>query len=460
LGFFFFFAVFLLFRNTNLTNLWKIYFSQIEDPFAKFSEIKVVRQWQQYVWHRNYFILYRGTPHGTRQAGNLIQSLIDDPDIDVAEILPSIPPSSTSSLVTITTPSLLTPMMTLSSTSPPSPLHKTLSDSSCSSQTTSGISLSRSLNTPTKLPNKIPTKRQISAPGNLVQQQPITNQSPRKKVSELPMPVDLELTPVRLKNVKSNSTVTTACSSNSSGWKSSQQLEGSSPRKKLTTTTKTTSHIIASQLTLVTTQQQQHTMNSIQTHHKIITTTSINTSVFSSTISRSLPKPIGSNRPFRSLTSPTNALSSTAVSNSVAATLHSTLNSLLSQVATQRSPMIWNDHAGSKEQLASGDLVVTTVATSPSNTLNGTPIERFLPVSLSHASSQESFKGHSRTPSLSPTSNHSVSPPPPEEKPHLNPIGSERGHKKPATHNQNSGLQGLPSLLQGKKRPSVKRILF
>ena len=223
----------------------------------------------------------------------------------------------------------------------------------------------------------------------------------------------------------------------------------------------TTSVLVSSQSVEVT----RRLSNEINNIHNIITT--INTTIFSSstntsnsTADRTLPKPIGSNRPFRALTSPTNALSSTTVTNSVAATLHSTLNSLLSQVATQRSPMIWNEHPGSKEQHAGGDLVVTTVATSPNNTLNGTPIDRFLPASLSHASSQESFKGHSRTPSLSPTSNHSNSPPPPpqpqpiqqlpppDEKPHLNPIGSERGHKKPS-HSQPGSLQGLSSFLQG-----------
>lgn len=233
------------------------------------------------------------------------------------------------------------------------------------------------------------------------------------------------------------------------------------PSRQQTITT--TSVLVSSQSVEV----SRRLSNEISKLHQFITT--ISTAIFSSsstttsTTDRSLPKPIGSNRPFRDPTSPTNALSSTTVSNSVAATLHSTLNSLLSQVATQRSPMIWNDLPGSKEQHASGDLVVTTVATSPSATLNGTALDRFLPVTLSHASSQESFKGNSRTPSLSPTSNHSSSspppqppsqvsqqlPPPPDEKPHLNPIGSERGHKKPSHSQHGGGLQGLSSFLQG-----------
>ena len=349
----------------------------------------------------------------------------------------------------------------VSKTTATQPLHKSNSDSSNSLETVKSTPyLSKSLNTPKS--NKPPTQRQTSAPEGLVQQ----SAAPKSDVVSSTTK-QIETSVVTTHSKTSNKAANTMTSPSSalrtrnssksnlntaasSGWKKSN----GEPQNTTTTQKKsaTTSVIVSSHTKLIVTTQstQAKIINAANTPQKVITT--VNTSIYSSA-SRTLQQPIGSNRPFRLLTSPTNALSSTAVSNSVAATLHSTLNSLLSQVATQRSPMIWNEHAGSKEQIASGDLIVTTVATSPSNTLNGAPIERFLPASLSQNSSQESCKGQSRTPSLSPTSNHSSSPPPPqppaaEEKPHLNPIGSERGHKKP-TVNQPSGLRGLPPLLQG-----------
>ena len=180
---------------------------------------------------------------------------------------------------------------------------------------------------------------------------------------------------------------------------------------------------------------------------KLFTTTVTSTTIHSS-LAKPLPKPIGSNRPPRQPLTPSTALSSTSVDDSIASTLHSTLTSLLSQVATQRSPMIWNDHNGNKEQLC-GDTVLTVVTSSPTSLVNCNTGDRYLPHTVSQNSSQDSsFKGHSRTPSLSPTSNNSNSPTP-EERPHLNPIGSERGLKKPLPK-QMTNLPALPSLLHGK----------
>ena len=434
-------------------------------------------------------IFSRGTPQATRQAGNFIQSLIDDPDCNVAEILPAstltIPATTTALPLPISaSKSVIT---NTKASSPPKPnLDSSLEIPKTDLISRGGASsLSKSLNTPKSSKVPPPAVRQISAPATFAQQQGLatlnrktntmSSHSRRSETTTVfttrESMADHMSTPSRMSRITND-----VSSTNGVSWKKEGGIVGKqndvshTPLATAQRQTITTTSVLVSSQSVEVTRRLSNEINNI---HKIITT--INTTIFSSSTNTSgstadrssLPKPIGSNRPFRALTSPTNALSSTAVSNSVAATLHSTLNSLLSQVATQRSPMIWNEHPGSKEQHAGGDLVVTTVATSPNNILNGTPMDRFLPASLSHASSQESFKGgHSRTPSLSPSSNHSTSPPPPpppqpvvqpvqqqlpppDEKPHLNPIGSERGHKKPSSHSQPGSLQGLSSFLQG-----------
>lgn len=341
--------------------------------------------------------------------------------------------------------------------------------------------LSKSLNTPTtKVNGKIQTQRQISAPASINNKPPVVSAAKNipspvhtKKSNSLSTPISganiprvvndtFQLNPSISSKIKLRTLSTSVSTTTTQSWVKSGDVPltsdvasiSSSPSgkgilsSKFELPTSTPSTVVCTRQTQVT---------NTTTPQKIITTAN---TAFTSGAVRPLPKPIGSNRPFRVLSAPTNSLSSTTVSNSVAATLHSTLNSLLSQVATQRSPMIWNDHPGSKEQLASGDLIVTTVATSPKSTLSATPIDRFLPASLSQSSSQESYKvAYSRTPSLSPTSNHSNSPTP-EEKPHLNPIGSERGHKKPSNSNHLSGLQGLAPLLQGKCSFLLSSFLF
>ena len=186
--------------------------------------------------------------------------------------------------------------------------------------------------------------------------------------------------------------------------------------------------------------------------------TSLSTKVTSSAaiisdLSKALPKPIGSNRPSSTSIQQSQSISSTNTVESVTATLHSTLDNLLSQVATQRSPMIWNEYQD-RGKLTSGTLaVVTTFSTSPTSITSSFSRDQFRPNSISQNSSQDSsLMGHSRTPSISPISNQSISPPPPppppEEKPHLNPIGSERGNKK-STSIPLLGFNELPSLLQG-----------
>lgn len=109
--------------------------------------------------------------------------------------------------------------------------------------------------------------------------------------------------------------------------------------------------------------------------------------------------------------------------------------------------------------ISGGDTVLTVVTSSPTSLVNCNTADRYLPHTVSQNSSQDSssFKGaHSRTPSLSPTSNNSSSPTPPsccaqapqEERPHLNPIGSERGLKKPLPK-QMTNIPTLPPLLHG-----------
>lgn len=382
------------------------------------------------------FFFRRGNQQGTRQASNLIQSLIDDPDCDVAEILPPIPVNS------------LTPQKSL--------LSEPILDHQINSP------LSKSLNTPKSSSGKV--QRQISAPASIANTSKMLSEgSAYSDNISITVPLSTDsvfvetdesntLTCVASKVKLKSSSITTTATTTTSTWKKTVEVLTSdlttmTTSANLTKTISLTSSNFDAPITTTFAVRQSHVVTSTTVPQKIPTPSK--TPINAGNVFRPLPKPIGSNRPFRVLSTPTNSLSSTTVSNSVAATLHSTLNSLLSQVATQRSPMIWNDIMGTKEQLASGDLIVTTVATSPNNTLSVTPIDRFLPASLSQSSSQESYKVCSRTPSLSPTSNHSNSPTP-EEKPHLNPIGSERGHhKKPMSSNQLSGLQGLAPLLQG-----------
>ena len=158
--------------------------------------------------------------------------------------------------------------------------------------------------------------------------------------------------------------------------------------------------------------------------------------------SKPLPKPIGSNRPVKTQinkestqttqsTKTVPSISTQHVSGTHVTTTHSVnqnssaLNSFFSQVATQaRSPMIWNGPEIGPE----GNGVIVTSAAS--HAVAATTSQCFVPTSvMAHSSSP--------TPSVSPTPSNSASPSPScmnEERPHLNPIGTERAHKRCSTN--------------------------
>ena len=176
--------------------------------------------------------------------------------------------------------------------------------------------------------------------------------------------------------------------------------------------------------------------------------------------SKLLPKPIGSNRPVKLISARdiTQTTQSTKTSPSISANHvsaahgspahvstalamsqpNSLLNSFFSQVAAQvRSPMIWNEPPEMINEVSSAEAVVTTSISQNSVTVTikteSYKVTHSSVISQSMISSASLAKGGSPTPSMSPTSSNSASPSPGsvcEEKPHLNPIGTERAHKR------------------------------
>lgn len=158
--------------------------------------------------------------------------------------------------------------------------------------------------------------------------------------------------------------------------------------------------------------------------------------------SKPLPKPIGSNRPVKTIapkeTTQTTQSTKTGpsvtahhVSTALVTTTHSlsqhssVLNSFFSQVATQaRSPMIWNDPDMNSE---TNDVIVTS---SLSQTASTATTQCFVSTSIiTHTTTP--------SPSVSPSPSNSAPPSPScanEERPHLNPIGTERAHKRCSTN--------------------------
>ena len=355
----------------------------------------------------------RGSQQATRKAANLIQALIDDPEKDVSEILPN---------------NVLAKSTLSRNHSEPPGIATSLSNN------TRSHSISKSLNMP-KTTSKVHTQRQISAP-------PLISTSLNPSHSQVLQPIQ---TKAPISSMEENrrqlarsiikpNPIRPVTTSVSGSWTLNNtgktDLIKNNRMNHSGGNCKTSGFVITSVVSATSTVSQ----NIKTTAARRLFTPA--TTVTESYAHKPLPQPIGSNRPRHSQTEPSLALSSTGVTDSITATLHSTLTSLLSQVATQRSPMIWNERPGRKES----STVVTSVSSSPISALNGVPSERFTSKELSQGSSQDSaFIGHSRTPSLSPTSNHSISPAP-EERPHLNPIGSERGHKKPP------GIPRIPDL--------------
>lgn len=357
-------------------------------------------------------VTIKGSQQATRQAAQLVQSLIDNPERDVTEILPPNVNGRPSVKLEV-----------------PNPIGN------------SPAGLSKSLNNPKQHSRTSLTQRQMSAPAAVSQHQETDHDFVTCKI-ESSSSVHAETI-----STSNNLNVANGQSKSTSSWnvKSKSQSLTESSLNRMTPDNLT--HVSTTVISTVTTSVSRISGPKSPAARKLFVANASG----STTPSKSFPMPIGSNRPARYLNQQ-NTVSSTNVSESITASLHTTLTNLLSQVATQRSPMIWNDRNGAKDTTSvAGDVVVTTLATSPSNLSSGIPPDRHMPRTMSQNSSQDSsFKGHSRTPSLSPTSNHSVSPTP-EERPHLNPIGSERGLKRPMP-TRTSNLPGLTPLLPGSER--------
>lgn len=352
-------------------------------------------------------VTIKGSQPSSRQASSLIQCLIDDPERDVSEILPS---------------HVVANMMSVNSST------EFTTVSALTSSIRSNL-ISKSLNLPNS-PSKLTTQRQTSAPPQSSSfLHPLNINSPNITTStnitkEVSSPTQL------IKPIPSKPSSNTRWMSET---KQPNAFSIDNHSSVITSVSSTTFHtnLVAAKTTAAA--------------RRLFSPT---TSTTESLIDRPMPRPIGSNRPGGQYSNE-NALplSSTGLTDSITATLHSTLTSLLSQVATQRSPMIWNDVDRRPVHRRDLNTVVTTMSTSPI-TLNGhITSDRFNSNSISQGSSQDSaFFCHSRTPSLSPTSNQSNSPTPEVERPHLNPIGSERGHKKTT---DNDRVPEIPPLIHG-----------
>ena len=231
--------------------------------------------------------------------------------------------------------------------------------------------------------------------------------------------------------------------------------------------TATTSHNVSSKRVLMSSSQ------GIETKPFPVTNVSVAKQlVSSSTSSKSLPKPIGSNRPAKftiakETTQPTQStkttpsLSAQHVTKAHVTTSHSipqpssALNSFFSQVATQvRSPMIWNDPDLNSDV---SDIVITTGISQSSMSITvksqSSKFTHATVVTQNLISTTAIVQATSPTPSLSPTPSNSASPSPGstgEERPHLNPIGTERAHKRCSSQNvhniprMSAFQQGIP----------------
>lgn len=349
-----------------------------------------------------FYFFYRGSQLSTRQAYNYIDALIKDPERDVIEILPlrarksdtQLPSSVAIHKHSLSTTSQHVPSSKASAvnfnhlkSSPPSLSHQQLQKHPSSVAISLGI-------------------KQISKASSSVQSNSSHNRLPP-----------------RMSAVTSVTTTTSAASkiiqAESTSWVSTTTVSQNVPLKRVETS------------------PQQNDYNQI-----IVTKTTVSKQSSLSS-SKPLPKPIGSNRPFKSAvakeTTQTTQSTKTApsVSTSHVTTTNplsqhnSALNSFFSQVAAQaRSPMIWNEPDMTSE---SKDVIVTSGISQTASTSN---TQCFVTTSvITHTTSP--------TPSISPTPSNSTSPSPSctnEERPHLNPIGTERAHKRCST----SSVSNLP----------------
>jgi len=333
-------------------------------------------------------VTIKGCQVSTRQAYNYIDALIKDPERDVTEILP---------------------VRSRKFDSPPAILQK---HSSLSSSPNLPISNSKNATThhnhlkysPPQLPNSKTSVPTIAPPvSKLTSKTSLTQNAPTQ--SRLPP---------RMTGVNTVTTTATVVKVESAGWVS-----------KAAPTNQNSFSLKRSQAS-----NPQHSPVAV------VTPAASKQSIISN--AKQLPKPIGSNRPLKTYpnkeSTQTTQCTKTAPSVSTqhgsgahVTTAHShnqnssALNSFFSQVAAQaRSPMIWNGPEINPE----GNSIVAT--SLPPHTVSATTAQCFVPTSIMAQST-------SPTPSLSPTPSNSASPSPccpSEERPHLNPIGTERAHKR------------------------------
>ena len=359
-----------------------------------------------------FVFLFRGCQLSTRQAYNYIDALIKDPERDVTEILP---------------------VRSRKFDSPPAILQK---HSPLSSSLNLPISNSKNVTahhnhlkySPPQQPNS-----KNSAPTSVLS---VSKSSSKASLNQT-APTQSRLPP-RMTGMNTVTTTATVVKVESAGWvsKAAPTNQNSVPLKRPQSSNPQHSPVAV--------------VKSAVSKQSIIST------------AKQLPKPIGSNRPLKTYPSKEStqttqctktapSVSTQHVSGAHVTTAHShnqnssALNSFFSQVAAQaRSPMIWN---GPEINPEGSSIVATSV---PSHTVSATTSQCFVPTSIMAQST-------SPTPSLSPTPSNSASPSPccpSEERPHLNPIGTERAHKR--STNSVANISRIPAFQPSKFENSAK----
>ena len=368
------------------------------------------------------YLLFRGSQLSTRQAYNYIDALIKDPERDVTEILPVRSRKFDSS-------STATHKHSSLANSP------TLPSSSSKTATTQYSTLKSSP------PNQQSFQQLHSKHSAPVCVSPATRSTSKSLLTQNASPQNR--LPPRMGGASTVATAaaTTIVKIESAGWASRTP----------------------------TTNQNNVSLKRVSSHQVIPVTVIKPTVTKQSVISTSkpLPKPIGSNRPVKTHINKesTQTTQSTKTSPSVSTqhvsgahinTTHSlsqnssTLSSFFSQVATQaRSPMIWNG----PEISSDGNGIIVTSSTS--HTAVTTSSQCFVPTSvMAHSASP--------TPSVSPTPSNSTSPSPScanEERPHLNPIGTERAHKRSST-NSVPNIPRMPAFQPSEYGMCYEKVIF
>lgn len=369
----------------------------------------------------------RGSQLATRQAYNYIDALIKDPERDVSEILPARSKKTES----------------LSSSAS---IHNQKQSSSINASISSSIKntsshYTQAQSSPPSLSHLPPPKHPTT----------VSVTTPPKPTSRATSQAGHRLPPRMAANNTISTTATTTQNSKpeTAGWGACATA----------TATATASHNVPSQR-VVTSSSQGVETKPFPVSSVIVTKQLVS----SAPSSKSLPKPIGSNRPAKfsiakettqttQSTKTTPSLSAQHVTKAHVTTSHSipqpssALNSFFSQVATQvRSPMIWNDPDLSNDV---NDIVITTGISQSSVSITvksqSSKFTHATVVTQNLVSTTAIVQATSPTPSLSPTPSNSASPSPGstgEERPHLNPIGTERAHKRCSSQN----LHNIPRM--------------